>query len=358
MPRADSLTLIDIQPGPADAEQQPAQARSRRELRERTLAEASARGLPGGRRVSLRRPVDDDAHTPPSLEAISAPRAAAAAELALRPRARVKKAVERHGGRRSEHHSHRSAGRGHSVVARSTKPRLLKRVLLSKLMTVGAMFGVGAMLVATSLPANAFYDPDVVASASAIGTVEQAQVQSLRIDTAAASPVVSRDAYTVSSLAEKLRIKYPDRGYSYTNNPNGSIQWPFAIPVPISSTFGSRVSPCSGCSSYHEGVDFTPGSGAAIQAIADGVVSAVSLEGAYGNHVMIDHVINGVKVQSLYAHMQYGSIRVAVGQAVTVGTEVGQVGSTGASTGAHLHLEIHVNGTPVDPFAWLKAHAN
>lgn len=56
--------------------------------------------------------------------------------------------------------------------------------------------------------------------------------------------------------------------------------------------------------------------------------------------------------------MLYGSIRVAVGQTVTVGTEVGQVGSTGMSTGAYLHFEIHLNGTPVDPFAWLKANAN
>ena len=53
-----------------------------------------------------------------------------------------------------------------------------------------------------------------------------------------------------------------------------------------------------------------------------------------------------------------GSVRVVVGQAVTVTQIVGQTGSTGNSTGAHLHLEIHVGGVPIDPFAWLKANAN
>ena len=250
--------------------------------------------------------------------------------------------------------------RNRPLSAASRQPKVLRRALLSKLMSLGAMLGVGAMLVATSLPANAFYSPESAASASAAATVTQTQTQtqSLRIDTAAAALAVSRDAYTVSSLADQLRIKYGDRSYSYTNDPNGTIQWPFAVPVPITSGFGPRAAPCGGCSSYHEGLDLTPGAGAVIQAIADGVVSTASLDGGLGNHVIIDHQIGGKLVQSVYAHMLYGSIRVAVGQTVTVGTEVGRVGSTGASTGAHLHLEIHVSGTPVDPFTWLKANAN
>jgi murein DD-endopeptidase MepM/ murein hydrolase activator NlpD len=56
--------------------------------------------------------------------------------------------------------------------------------------------------------------------------------------------------------------------------------------------------------------------------------------------------------------MQAGTIIVSMGETVQVGQILGFVGSTGASTGAHLHLEIHVNGVPVDPFAWLKANAN
>jgi murein DD-endopeptidase MepM/ murein hydrolase activator NlpD len=346
------LALIDLQPDSADAEQQPVQARSRRELHERARAAEAAEHTHSARRLtsaraSLGHPVGN--HLPPVPAGRTSRSRAVEAGAAARSRARVRDATARHGVQRDV--------RPNRPAARPGRPRV-KRMLVSKLMTLGAMLGVGAMLVATSLPANAFYDANAVLSAAAVGAVEQAGVQSLRIDTTATAPSVSRDAYTVSSLAEKLRIKYGARSYSFVNNPNGSIQWPFAVSVPISSGFGDRVAPCFGCSSYHEGTDFTPGAGAVIQAIADGVVSATSVTGAYGNHVVVDHMIDGQLVQSLYAHMQYGSIRVAVGQTITVGTEIGQVGSTGSSTGAHLHLEIHINGTPVDPFVWLKAHAN
>ena len=329
------------------------QARSRRELRERArAAEAAEHGLSARRlaisRTSLRHPAGDHVPTVPNGRASRERVLADGGDSHSRARVRDAAAVK---------HNVRHSDRPNRGGARGSRPRI-KRMLVSKLMTIGAMLGVGAMLVATSLPANAFYDADAVLSAAAVGAVEQAGVQSLRIDTAAPAPGVSRDAYTVSSLAEKLRIKYGARSYSYVNNPNGSIQWPFAVSVPISSGFGDRVAPCFGCSSFHEGTDFTPGAGAVIQSIADGVVSATSVTGAYGNHVIVDHMIDGQLVQSLYAHMQYGSIRVAVGQHITVGTEIGQVGSTGSSTGAHLHLEIHVNGIPVDPFVWLKAHAN
>jgi murein DD-endopeptidase MepM/ murein hydrolase activator NlpD len=100
-----------------------------------------------------------------------------------------------------------------------------------------------------------------------------------------------------------------------------------------------------------------PGAGAPIQAIADGVVREVgNPSGTFGVYAIIDHTIDGQRVSSVYAHMESGSLALAVGQPVTVGQAVGRVGSTGASTGAHLHLEIHLAGTPVDPYAWLVAH--
>ncbi|MHB1170963.1 MAG: M23 family metallopeptidase [Lacisediminihabitans sp.] len=211
-------------------------------------------------------------------------------------------------------------------------------------------------MISTSLPANAFYNT------SAAGTGPKSlttQAQSMNLVSTAAEPTATRDAYTVSSLAEQLRLRYGNRSYSYTNDPNGTIQWPFPLPVPISSGFGPRIAPCGGCSSFHEGIDFTPGSGVAIGSIAAGVVSqVVNSHAGLGNHVIVDHVINGQKVQSVYAHMLDGSIRVVIGQAVQVAQELGQVGSTGESTGAHLHFEIILDGVPVDPFAWLKANAN
>jgi len=71
--------------------------------------------------------------------------------------------------------------------------------------------------------------------------------------------------------------------------------------------------------------------------------------------VEVEHVIDGQTVRTLYAHLQSGSVPVGVGQAVEVGQVIGAVGSTGQSTGAHLHFEVHLGGSPVDPVAWLAA---
>jgi murein DD-endopeptidase MepM/ murein hydrolase activator NlpD len=232
--------------------------------------------------------------------------------------------------------------------------------MLSKLMTLGAMIGAGLMMVSTSIPANAFYPVQAADGTVAAAASEPAEnkIQSVTVQ-AAGEQTLTRDNYTAVSLRERLFLEWGNRDWSYTNDPNGTIQWPFPIAVPISSGFGARIAPCNGCSSYHEGVDFTPGGGTPIQAIADGVVSTVANDSwGLGSHVVIDHHINGQLVQSVYGHMQAGSIRVTIGQQVKVTDIVGLVGSTGASTGDHLHLEIHVNGVQVDPFAWLKKNAN
>lgn len=229
-------------------------------------------------------------------------------------------------------------------------------------MTLGAMVGAGLMMVSTSLPANAFYPVEAavgtVAASAVPKAADAADVQSVRVRSVD-QRAVSRDNYTAVSLKERLFLEYGSRSWSYTNDPNGTIQWPFAIAVPISSGFGPRISPCRGCSSFHEGVDFTPGGGAPIQAIADGVVIRVGhLTYGLGEYVVIEHHIDGKIVESHYGHMKKNSQRVGVGQKVKVGDAIGLVGSTGASTGNHLHLEIHVNGVQVNPFTWLKQHAN
>lgn len=252
--------------------------------------------------------------------------------------------------------SSRSARR---AAVRPHRRTTFKRLMISKLMPLGAMLGAGLMVIATTVPANAFYSP--VAAAPVTAKSSTLPVQSLKLAAAAAAApdaVVARDAYTVSSLADQVRLLYGNRSFSYTTDPNGTVRWPFPIPVPISSGFGARAGCSIGCSTFHEGIDFTPGAGTPIQAIADGVVSVAEYSYAgYGNYVIIDHVINGQKVQSMYAHMQSGSVKVVVGQQVKVGDIVGQVGSTGIATGPHLHFEIIINDVPVDPYAWLKANA-
>jgi len=243
-----------------------------------------------------------------------------------------------------------------SAVAASTASRGSSfRRTSQRVTVVGAMLFAGAMLVATSVPANAFFvdTPELTAAKKAAGAQ-----QSFVAAGAAPEASVSRDGYSVSTIVVN---EYASTSSStFSNDVAGTVQWPFQTGVPISSGFGARqVSNCSFCSTFHQGLDFIPGAGSPIQAIADGTVSAVTgPSGAFGNHVEIEHVVDGQKVTSTYSHMQSGSVAVSVGQTVTVGQIIGAVGSTGNSTGAHLHFEIHLNGVPVDPYPWLTANTN
>ena len=113
-------------------------------------------------------------------------------------------------------------------------------------------------------------------------------------------------------------------------------------------------------SAGHQGNDFLPGAGTAILSIADGVVvAATNDDGSLGVHVEIEHVIDGETVISTYSHMALGSLSLSVGDTVAGGQQVGLVGSTGASTGPHLHFQILLaDGTPISPVPWLAEHVN
>ncbi|OYX55289.1 MAG: hypothetical protein B7Y93_04945 [Micrococcales bacterium 32-70-13] len=173
-----------------------------------------------------------------------------------------------------------------------------------------------------------------------------------------AATAASRDEWGVTSYAEMLRLRYGTGNYAYTTSGTGAVRWPFAFPATVLSAFGDRAAPCLGCSSYHRGIDLDGGRGTPIGAIADGTVTYVGYGGGWGYRVEIEHVINGQKVTSLYAHMIDNSSVLQVGQQVAVGDIVGAVGNTGLSTGAHLHLEIRIDNVPIDPFAWLTANAS
>lgn len=240
------------------------------------------------------------------------------------------------------------------AAAKPVRRKSVRRTIASNLMSLGAMAGVGLMFVATTVPANAFYEESV--GDAPLAAV--AEVQALSVADNAVLPAVARDEYGAVSLEAQMRALYGARSWAYSTNPSGTIQWPFPIPVPITSGFGPRMA-CGFCSSMHLGVDFTPGAGYPIHSIAAGTVIKVNAyRWGLGNHVVVRHQINGETVDSVYAHMQHGSMNVAVGQEIPVAYILGKVGSTGASTGAHLHLEIHVNGVAIDPFEWLKANAH
>lgn len=201
----------------------------------------------------------------------------------------------------------------------------------------------------------------VAMSKSIYGEVDsdhKPEPQNLTVDSSAPKQVIERDSY--STISRTTTASYENFSPIFSNNTDAEVWWPFLTGVPISSTYGQRdTTNCDVCSSTHMGIDFTPGEGAQIQSIAAGVVKNVvnSTETTgYGTHVIIEHVIGGNTVTSLYAHMIPNSSPLQVGQTVMIGDMVGKVGNTGASTGTHLHFEVRVNGTSVDPYKWLVAH--
>jgi len=130
----------------------------------------------------------------------------------------------------------------------------------------------------------------------------------------------------------------------------GFYIWPSASSDYVTSFFGTRLHPILGIYKTHTGIDIGAGYGTAILAAADGVVTTAAYDaGGYGNYIIIDHG-NGNK--TLYAHMSQMSA--AVGQTVTQGQTIGFVGSTGLSTGPHLHFEVYVGGTRVDPLLYFS----
>lgn len=120
--------------------------------------------------------------------------------------------------------------------------------------------------------------------------------------------------------------------------------------APISSGFGVRADPFLGRAAFHSGIDFERGSGEDVRATAAGRVVSAGWSGGYGEMVEVDH---GGGLSTRYGHMS--SILVKVGDEVRVGSLVGRVGSTGRSTGPHLHYETRVNGDAVDPMRFLNA---
>lgn len=134
---------------------------------------------------------------------------------------------------------------------------------------------------------------------------------------------------------------------------SGDYMYPLpASCVTLTSRFGYRIHPITGRSHYHTGLDISAPGGTSIYAIKSGVVSISEYGSSYGNYVVISH---GDGTSSLYAHMS--SRAVSEGTVVKQGTVIGRVGSTGSSTGNHLHLEIRVNGerrNPIDFYSGIS----
>lgn len=118
----------------------------------------------------------------------------------------------------------------------------------------------------------------------------------------------------------------------------------------LSSTYGMRVHPITGKLARHNGVDIPAPRGTPIYATADGIVGRAQRLGGYGNYVEIEH---GNAIETRYGHMS--SYVVMPGQMVRQGDIIGYVGSTGRSTGNHLHYEVRIDGAPVNPMPFVRS---
>ena len=134
-----------------------------------------------------------------------------------------------------------------------------------------------------------------------------------------------------------------------TGGGNGTLRWPLKITGRISSGFGRRHSPTAGASSYHKGIDIAVPSGTPIVAAESGTVVTAAYSSSAGNYVMISH---GNRLYSVYMHCS--KLAVTEGDSVKRGQVIAYAGSTGISTGSHLHFGVSKNGTYVNPLSYVS----
>ena len=196
----------------------------------------------------------------------------------------------------------------------------------------------------------------------------KAELESKQADLDAKKAALSDDMNTVASLKKKIEknnaaleaqldamnaeadalkadiLKLQSSG-DYTG---GVMGWPSRASKRITDVFGMRLHPVYGIWKMHTGIDIGAGGGTDILAAADGTIIRTAYSSGYGNYVMIDH---GGGVVTLYAHSS--KILVKVGDKVKRGDVIALVGTTGCSTGYHIHFEVRVNGSYKDPLEWV-----
>jgi len=174
----------------------------------------------------------------------------------------------------------------------------------------------------------------------------QQQREGMLVNTEANAARLRALAQEADSMAASLTREFTGTGSGVFE---GSMTWPVPGFYRVTSPFGWRTSPIFGSREMHTGIDVAgPGiHGAAVVAAGAGTVASVGWRGGFGNTVIIDH---GNGVITLYAHLS--GFNTSVGQHVSAGQRIGSVGSTGNSTGPHLHWEVRVNGQPRNPMTF------
>lgn len=176
---------------------------------------------------------------------------------------------------------------------------------------------------------------DIAAKESAIKEYE-AQIAAQNAEIAALEKAIAEEK---ARLAEQNRRKYN----------GGMFTWPCPSYNRISDNYGNRTHPILGIAQFHNGIDLAAPGGAAILAAYEGDVVAAAYNASMGNYVMIDH---GSGLYTVYMHAS--ALYVSKGQVVSKGQKIAAVGSTGRSTGNHLHFSVRLNGGYVSPWNYLK----
>lgn len=158
---------------------------------------------------------------------------------------------------------------------------------------------------------------------------------------------LQRESISIQNQIQHLTSGAPAR----VVNSTGRMAAP--VVAPIRSGFGYRVHPVYHSRKFHSGLDFGARNGSPIRAADGGTVLSAGWQGGYGKTVIINHGTSGGRnVTTLYGHMSRTAV--GAGQSVAKGQVVGYVGSTGLSTGPHLHFEVRENGRPVNPLGYLR----
>ena len=173
-------------------------------------------------------------------------------------------------------------------------------------------------------------------------------VNALKYEKAAIERALAEEEEASRRLAAQIR-EIMSRMNSDRQFSGSKLAWPVPGHTRITSDYGMRTHPVLKTKRMHTGVDIAAPSGAKVVAGESGDVILARYYGAFGNTVIIDH---GSGIASMYAHLS--SFTVKEGDVVVRGDQVGKVGSTGLSTGPHLHFEVRKNGEPINPWPYLK----
>lgn len=268
-----------------------------------------------------------------------------------------------------------------ATAGSSTPRKRRRRSAVGPIKTVSILGLVGAFVAAIALPAFAGTAAPAAPVVAAVEAGPEEQPQELVVASTVDDKELDRNALSATSATEIAEAKAAAEaeaqrladlaalaaqgsltdGAPMLASASGSYD-AGAVSLPVGS--GSVIWPTGSSATtspygwrngrMHEGTDFAA-SYAPLYAMSDGVVVWSSYDGCWGNTVRIEHSIGGERVQSLYAHMS--TFGVGVGETVTAGQYVGTSGNTGCSEGPHLHFELRVNGSLVDPYGFLYNYA-